>query len=222
MEISPSPTATTTAAATQAAAAAGAASDPKIDANFDTFLSLLTAQLRNQDPLEPVDSTDFVAQLAQFSAVEQQVQTNDALAEILGQLGGGDIGSLASWLGAEVQAAGPVFFDGSPIALTTTPTPDATAASLIVRDAAGDIIARQPVDGRDAKISWNGRTNAGSAAPEGAYSFTVESVRNGDALPTQQAVGYSRVEEVRLDGDAPVLVLKGGDLVGLDDVLAVR
>ena len=50
----------------------------KIEANFDTFLSLLTAQLRNQDPLEPVNSTDFVAQLAQFSAVEQQVQSNNA------------------------------------------------------------------------------------------------------------------------------------------------
>lgn len=202
--------------------ATAVADDLNIDANFDTFLSLLTAQLRNQDPLEPVDSTAFVAQLAQFSAVEQQVQTNTALADILGVLGGGDTASLASWLGTNVQAAGPVFFDGSPVALTTTPAPEATDAALIVRNAAGEIIARQPVSGLDAELIWNGLTAAGDPAPNGPYSFTVESSRNGEPLVTQQAVGFSKVEEIRLDGEDPVLVLQGGDSIGLEDVLAVR
>ena len=165
---------------------------------------------------------DFVAQLAQFAAVEQQVQTNTALADILAQLSGGDVSSLAAWLGANVQTAGRVFFDGSPISLTTTPTADATEANLIVRSEAGDIVARQPVNGSDAKISWNGLTEGGATAPEGPYSFTVESARNGEKLPTQQAMGFSKVEEVRIGDDAPVLVLQGGDTVGLDDVLSVR
>ncbi len=194
----------------------------KIEANFDTFLALLTAQLRNQDPLEPVDSTDFVAQLAQFSAVEQQVQTNNALNSILGQLGGGDVGSLASWLGAEVQSSGPVFFDGSPLTLTTTPSPDATQSNLVVRNAAGEVIARQPVNGIDSKVSWNGLDLNGASAPEGLYSFTVESANGTTILPTQQAAGFTKVEEVRVDGDEPILVLQGGDAVALDDVLAVR
>ncbi len=194
----------------------------KIEANFDTFLALLTAQLRNQDPLEPVDSTDFVAQLAQFSAVEQQVQTNNALNSILGQLGGGDVGSLASWLGAEVQSPGPVFFDGSPLTLTTTPSPDATQSNLVVRNAASEVIARQPVNGIDSKVSWNGLDLNGVAAPEGLYSFTVESANGTTILPTQQAAGFTKVEEVRVDGDEPILVLQGGDAVALDDVLAVR
>ncbi len=194
----------------------------KIEANFDTFLALLTAQLRNQDPLEPVDSTDFVAQLAQFSAVEQQVQTNNALNSILGQLGGGDVGSLASWLGAEVQSSGPVFFDGSPLTLTTTPSPDATQSNLVVRNAAGEVIARQPVNGIDSKVSWNGLDLNGVSAPEGLYSFTVESANGTTILPTQQAAGFTKVEEVRVDGDEPILVLQGGDAVALDDVLAVR
>jgi len=194
----------------------------KVEADFDTFLSLLTAQLQNQDPLEPVNSTDFVAQLAQFSAVEQQVQTNNALTSIVGLLGGGDVSSLASWLGAAVQAAAPVLFDGSPVALTTTPTPDATQSSLVVRNQAGDVISRQPVDSADKQISWNGLDLNGVTAPEGLYSFTVESANGTEILPTQQAAGFTKVEEVRIDGDAPVLVLQGGDTVGLDDVLAVR
>ncbi len=194
----------------------------QVDADFDTFLALLTAQLKNQDPLEPVDSTQFVAQLAQFSAVEQQVETNNALQDILAQLGGADIGGLASWLGADVKAPGPVFFDGSPVALTVTPTPEATVSTLVVRNAAGDIIARQSVGSADRNISWDGRTDGGGAAPEGLYSFTVDNAANGEALLTQQAVGFSKVEEVRIEEDAPVLVLQGGDSVPLDDVLAVR
>jgi flagellar basal-body rod modification protein FlgD len=56
---------------------------PKTGADFQTFLTLLTTQLKNQNPLEPLDSTQFVAQLASFSSVEQQVKTNDRLADIL-------------------------------------------------------------------------------------------------------------------------------------------
>lgn len=194
----------------------------KVDANFDTFLSLLTAQLRNQDPLEPLDSTDFVAQLAQFSAVEQQVQTNNALGDILVVLGGSDIASLATWLDASVQAVGPVYFDGAPVTLTTTPTPEATQSTLIVRNSTGDIISRQPVNSADEIIAWNGQADAGGDAREGLYSFTVESTNKEGVLPVQQAVGFSKVEEVRIDGDAPVLILRGGDVVALDDVMAVR
>jgi len=222
LDITPAQSPTGAAASVTAATEGTTAEGPKIEANFDTFLALLTAQLKNQDPLKPVDSTDFVAQLAQFSAVEQQVQTNDALTDILGLLGGGDVASLASWLGAEIQAPGPVFFAGSPVDLSTAPTPEATQSSLVVRNSAGDIIARQPVNGLDERISWSGLTDAGGAAPEGLYSFTVESFNGGAALPTQQATGFSKVEEVRIDGETPILVLQGGDIVGLGDVQAVR
>ncbi len=218
MDISPVQTSSSDTSALPAASSEAL----KVEANFDTFLALLTAQLKNQDPLEPVNSTDFVAQLAQFSAVEQQVQTNDALTSILGLLGGGDVSNLASWLGAEVKSAGPVFFDGSPVTLSTTPTPDATQSSLVVRNTAGDVIARQPVDGVDDQVTWNGLDLNGAAAPEGLYSFTVDSAKGTEILPTQQAAGFTAVEEVRIDGDEPVLVLRGGDTVALDDVLAVR
>ncbi len=219
MEVTPAQNTTT---ATSSLPAGAATEELKVDADFDTFLSLLTAQLRNQDPMEPVDSTAFVAQLAQFSAVEQQVQTNEALGDILGLLGGGDTAGLASWLGADVKAPGPVFYEGEPLALTATPSPVATQSNLVVRDGTGEIVARQPVDGGDEQIIWNGLTTAGAAAPEGPYSFSVESVNGTTILPVQQAAGFSRVEEIRLGGDTPILVLQGGDTVSLPDVLAVR
>ena len=67
--------------------------------DFSNFLNLLTAQLRAQDPLSPVDSTQFVEQLASFSTVEQQINTNTKLDQIASQLGGGELDTLAQWIG---------------------------------------------------------------------------------------------------------------------------
>ena len=121
-----------------------------------------------------------------------------------------------------MQSAGPVYFDGSPLALTTTPTPEATQSNLVVRNIAGDVVARQSVDSTAKTVNWNGLDLNGVAAPEGLYSFTVESAKGTAILPTQQAAGFTKVEEVRVNGDEPVFVLQGGDTVALEDVLAVR
>ena len=68
-------------------------------ADLESFLTLLTAQLRNQDPLSPLDSTEFIAQLASFSSVEQQIGTNSRLDQIVDQAVNGDIASFANWIG---------------------------------------------------------------------------------------------------------------------------
>lgn len=71
--------------------------------DFETFLTLLTAQMRNQDPLKPMDSTAFVAQLASFSSVEQQIETNAKLDEILDAFSGSPTTQLTEWIGKEVS-----------------------------------------------------------------------------------------------------------------------
>ena len=83
--------------------------------DFETFLKMLTAQARYQDPLEPIDSTEYAAQLAQFSMVEQQVQTNDTLSALMGQMGTSGMAALAGWVGMEARVQSPVYFDGQPI-----------------------------------------------------------------------------------------------------------
>ncbi|MEM8760161.1 MAG: flagellar hook capping FlgD N-terminal domain-containing protein, partial [Pseudomonadota bacterium] len=69
--------------------------------DFESFLTLLTAQLRNQDPLQPIDSTEFVAQLASFSTVEQLIGTNERLDTLSQDLAAGDLAALAGWIGQE-------------------------------------------------------------------------------------------------------------------------
>jgi len=85
--------------------------------DFETFLKLLTTQLQNQDPSKPLDSTEFVAQLASFSAVEQQINTNTKLDELISRINYGNTSDLSSWLGANVKSEANANFSGSPIPL---------------------------------------------------------------------------------------------------------
>jgi hypothetical protein len=146
MELNPTAAATTTAAAAAAAARtkteteAGAATS-----DFQTFLQLLTAQLRNQDPLKPMESTEFVAQLASFSAVEQQVRTNDRLDRIAEMLSGGTPDGLAQWIGREVRAPVAANYQGVPVEVEVTPKEGADTAVLVVRNDFGQIVARKLV-----------------------------------------------------------------------------
>ena len=131
MEITPTTTGTgagygSTKTSTEAAATA-------VTGDFATFLTLLTTQMRNQDPLKPMDSTEFVAQLASFSAVEQQIRANDRLDGILEVLSGGSPAGLAEWIGRDVRVAAKADFTGEPIEVGVAP-----AAGRRSRGAGGD------------------------------------------------------------------------------------
>lgn len=189
--------------------------------DFQTFLSLLTTQMRNQDPLNPVDSTEFVAQLASFSAVEQQIRANDRLDSILAAITAQDGAGLAQWIGKEVEAAARAPFDDDPIAVSVDPVADATRALLVVRDASGAEVARLPVDAAATGLTWEGET-ANGKAPAGLYAFSVEYFDDENLLEARDGRIFARVKEVRLGGDAPMLVLEGGDEITSDAVIAVR
>src|SRR5947207_10446296 len=97
---------TTTTAANTAAASSGSATalgKARLAENFDTFLSLLTTQLKNQDPLSPLDSNQFTQQLVQMTGVEQQLLTNDLLKKLVGNTGSG-VSTAVSLIGKEVRA----------------------------------------------------------------------------------------------------------------------
>ena len=130
-------------AASQTAATAQANS--ALSSDFETFLKMLTAQMENQDPLNPVDSTEFASQLAQFSSVEQQVRTNDLLSVMGQQLGIMGMGQLQGWVGMTARAEMPVAFEGAPVGVTLNPAAGADLARLVVRDARGGIVAQQDV-----------------------------------------------------------------------------
>ena len=207
-------TTTTQANATQAATG--------ISADFEMFLKMLTVQMQNQDPLNPVDSTDYATQLATFSGVEQAVMTNDLLKALSAQLTSGGLADMAAWVGKEARAATPAYFDGQPVTLSPNPAALADHAEVIVRNDLGVEVQRFSVPVSADPIEWAGVDTGGYPFADGLYSFELISTLDGEVL-TQDAVElYSKVTEVRaLDGET-ILILEGGVAVATSQVSALR
>ena len=204
-------------------AAAPAPAEPEkkgtISSDFETFLTMLTAQLENQDPLNPLDSNDFAVQLATFSGVEQQVLTNDLLGEMAR---GGDAGSHAGWIGLDALTAEPVRFDGAPLTLEFEPQDAAASATLVVTDEAGREVGRHPVDPSGGEITWAGTDATGAPLPSGRYGFSVLAAGDDGAAEAVPVLTYARVSEIRPGPEGTRVVLAGGGEVAAEDVRALR
>ena len=213
----------TTATAITNGAATSVSSESLISSDFDTWLNLMTAQLQNQDPFDPVDSTAYTAQLAQFSSVEQQVKTNDLLSELISTTTSSDLATMAEWVGKEVKVAASATYDGTPMTIFTTSNPTAGSAELVVRDRYGSEVKRLPVSTGTDEVQWNGTDNSGKAVARESYSFEVENFNaTGQSLGTNPAEIYAQVREVQRSGDQFLLILPDGKTVTAGDVSAVR
>lgn len=151
---------------------------------FNSFIKLLTAQVQNQDPLEPMDSTQFVEQLATFSSLEQQVRSNeklDSIASMIGQLQGAMAGD---WLGKEVSVpSNHIQFNGEPIEIETDVPALAENANFTIRDIAGGLVWSETVRSGTSRLAWNGEQISGGTAPAGqVYMMNVELSENGENL----------------------------------------
>ncbi len=198
-------------------AAADASSD------FETFLTLLTAQLRNQDPLKPVESTEFVAQLASFSAVEQQVQSNTKLENILEALASGATGGLSQWIGQEVRNPGSAPYENTPLDVLYLSHTDADRVELVVFDADDNIVAHENLDKEASNAQWSGILEDGTRATEGTfYRFETNSIIDGEVVASVPGLVFSTVEEVRKFEGQPVLYFADGTQMFASDVEAIR
>lgn len=194
-----------------------------ISSDFETFLRMLTAQLENQDPLNPLESTDFAVQLATFSGVEQQVRTNDLLGELTTRMNLSGLSDLAGWIGREARAPAAAVFSGEPITLDVAPEAGAAQAELVVTDAAGSVVDRSPIAATNGQVTWSGQTAMGVARPAGAYAFRVVSYDNeGSVLGESVPETFVPVTEVRMQDGNTVLVLASGATVRATEVTGVR
>lgn len=193
-----------------------------LSSDFETFLLMLTTQMQNQDPLNPIESQDFAVQLATFSGVEQQVRTNAILENFAGGFGMSGLAQLAGWVGMDARIVAPASFDGSPMTLAPTPDPGADAASLVVLDANGREIQQQSVPLGPEVFEWAGTDTNGSPLPPGNYTFELHSFSEGEMIGVAQVPHYARITEARLGTDGIELVMDGGIVVSSDAVSALR
>lgn len=193
-----------------------------ISSDFQTFLKMLTVQLQNQDPLNPVDSNDYAVQLATFSGVEQQVLTNDLLKALAGQMGLSGMTDLAGWVGREVRVAAPAAFTGTPITVVPHPAAGADSAELVVLDATGAEVQRLALTLTGEAVDWAGVSSTGAPFPNGTYTFLVASFTGETSLGESLAEIYAAVEEVQLQDDQQVVLMTGGIMALASSVTAVR
>lgn len=194
----------------------------KISSDFETFLKMLTVQMENQDPLNPVESSDYAVQLATFSGVEQQVQTNDLLKAVQNQLGVMSMSDLVGWVGMEARAAAAVQFDLQPVEVTPDIPPGASQAFMVVRDAAGQQVDRVQIPLGNAPLEWAGLGLDGKLFPPGEYTFHMQAYNATGILSEGQMSVYSEIVEARVEKGETILVLAGGDEISAGAVDALR
>jgi len=204
--------------------AASAKSHSALSSDFETFLRMLTTQLENQDPMNPLESSDFAVQLATFSGVEQQVRTNELLETLSQNMGGTGLAQYGGWVGMEGRAAVPAAFDGTGT-ITVQPEIDeeADSAQLVVRDIATKREVQRlsiPTDG--APVTWDGVGSDGKTVPAGTYSFVVESFAEGAHISESPAEIYAPISEIRADSDGVTVVFEGGGEASPSEVTGLR
>lgn len=220
----PTQTSTTVSYGASAAAPNVSGNEPKsaISSDFETFLKMLTVQMENQDPLNPIESSDYAVQLATFSGVEQQVQTNDLLKALQTQLGVMSMSDLAGWVGMEARAGVSAQFEMEPITVTPNPPAGATQTFMVVKNAAGSIVDRVEFSPSAETVQWAGLDDTGKLFPKGDYSFTLQSYNTQGLMSEEPMSVYAEVVEAKVVSGQTILILDSGDEIPAAEVEALR
>lgn len=190
--------------------------------DYQTFLTMLTTQLKNQDPTAPMESTDFAVQLATFSGVEQQTMTNQLLERMGGKMDAMTLSDLSSWLGAQARVSAPVTVDGSPVTLYPQFDAKADKAVLVVKDATGNTVSRNALDPAAKTLDWTPADATGAPLTSGRYVLSVENYAGDTPLSITPVQHYATVTEAKIGPKGTMLVLEDGSEVAASDVTSLK
>lgn len=211
-----------------AATTASSTSLSQLSQDYTRFLTLLTAQIQNQDPLAPMDSTQFVSQLAQLSQVEQAVKTNSNLDLLSAQLGALTSVSGAGMIGHDVTvSSAETLLEGGQTDGYYMLSGEAAAVSAKIVDPLVGKVVRELTDlptgaGELTALGWDGKDDLGEDVLDGSYIMQVTAL-DGDGNPIP-AYTYRKttVQEVLYSQGAVFYGLKGDQNVSADAIMAVR
>ena len=192
--------------------------------NFDTFLNILTTQLKNQNPLDPMDTNQFTQQLVQFTGVEQQLKANTYLEALMLANQAAVNTDAVSYIGKEVTAAGTKseLKDGG---ATWAYNAEAAVsdARVTIKDAQGNVVYTETgsLNKGPGNFLWNGVGSDGKLKPDGAYTISIDgkNLAGKNVAISTSTVGV--VSAVDFSGSEPILTV-GGSKIKLSDVTNVR
>lgn len=199
-------------------------SSAQLASDFDEFLLLLTTQLQNQDPLSPMDSTEFTNQLVAFSGVEQQINANSKLDSLVALSLGTSFSSSLSYVGKNVSyLSSEANFDGeNPVEISYAIDGDAANTTINIIDKNGDVVLSQPVSSAsDVKnFSWDGKDEHGITQPTGTYEIRVDSLDAQNKPLTTTTVVTGHVSGVETQNGTTFLLI-GERAVSIGNVINV-
>ena len=192
---------------TATASASSLVGQQQIAGNFQQFLQLLTTQLKNQDPLSPLDTNQFTQQLVAFASVEQQLKTNSDLDQLVKLNKTSQATAALSFVGSQVTADGSTTQLKNGVAVWNISSPRPAAASVSILDQNGNTVwtGQQTLDTGTQSYAWNGRTSTGAVAPNGLYTIRItaqDAAGQSVAVSTQYT---GTVTGVDLSGSQPLL-----------------
>jgi flagellar basal-body rod modification protein FlgD len=193
--------------------------------NFDTFLNILTTQLKNQNPLDPLDTNQFTQQLVQFTGVEQQLKTNEFLETLMLSTQNTAKSEAVSYIGKQVTASGKTgeLTDEKAVFWAYTAKAAVPNATVTIKNAAGSVVYSETgsLNSGPGTFRWDGKTSDGNIAPNGVYSIDIKGTNLSGASVDVSTSSVGVVTGVDFTGDVPILTV-GKNKVAITDVTDVR
>lgn len=198
--------------AAQAQAQPRAAPPPAtLNADFNMFLKLLTAQMQHQDPLDPMKTSEYTQQLVQYSQVEQSLQQTAQLKEVVARLASQDMAQASNFIGREARFDSPVAGLGTAPATWTYVTKDKPESMVAtIKDANGKVVSEVTLDPTSqGRYSWDGMLADGTRAKDGAYVLSVKALDTTGAVMPVTINSVAVVKDVVTDGANVMLGVNG-------------
>jgi flagellar basal-body rod modification protein FlgD len=218
------PTIATTAATPAATTPTSSSDAALLSTNLNTFLTLLTTQLKNQDPTSPLDTNQFTQQLVEFSGVEQQINTNKNLQTMITLQTSAEAVAALPMVGKTIQynESTAQLSKGQASFTYNLPT-TASAASVLVEDANGNVVYQAATDPSAGAHSfrWNGQNAAGATMPDGAYSLVVAAADAAGNAVSATVTASGTVDGVSVVNNVATFDI-GGIKVPMSDLLSVQ
>lgn len=195
-----------------------------LSGNYDTFLKLLTTQLQNQDPLEPLDSSKFTEQLVSYSQVEQQIATNENLNSLIALSKSAAGANAVTYLGkTAVTDGGQSSLEGDTASWRYALGSDAASTELKILNASGQVVRTLTGEKNVGmhEFTWDGLKNDGTEAADGTYTLVVNSKKADGSAVSSAVAGVGLIKEIDMSTSEPTLTI-GMRKVTLADIISMK